>query len=148
MVDVGAVILAHAVGDYVIQSDWMAREKVRHWWPAILHGVTYTLPFLFLTLDWRALAVISLTHIVIDRYRLARFVIWVRNWMSPVHFRRSKSTWFSYEAYNPPWHECRSTGFAPGRPAWLAFWLLIFADNTIHVLINVAAIAWFGTSAI
>lgn len=26
--------LAHMVGDYVIQSDWMASEKTKLWWPA------------------------------------------------------------------------------------------------------------------
>ncbi len=33
-------LLAHLVGDYLIQSDWMATEKVKRWWPAIVHGTT------------------------------------------------------------------------------------------------------------
>lgn len=33
--------LAHMVGDYLIQSDWMAQEKTKRWWPAIAHALTY-----------------------------------------------------------------------------------------------------------
>ena len=36
------IILAHLVGDYLIQSDWMASEKTKKWWPAIAHGITYS----------------------------------------------------------------------------------------------------------
>ena len=50
MADIGSLVasigLAHMVGDYVIQSHWMAVEKTKRWWPAIAHGVTYGLPFL------------------------------------------------------------------------------------------------------
>ena len=41
--------LAHMVGDYVIQSDWMASEKTKRWWPAIAHGVSYGVPFVLVT---------------------------------------------------------------------------------------------------
>lgn len=145
---IGAVLLAHLVGDYLIQSDWMAREKIHRWWPALVHGATYTLPFLLITTDWRALAVIAGTHVVIDRWRLARYVIWLRNWLAPLRFRRSADPldppWV-FEAYNPPWSECRGTGFPSSRPAWLAVWLMFIADNTVHLLINVAAVrAWGG----
>ncbi|MBT2390812.1 DUF3307 domain-containing protein [Streptomyces sp. ISL-1] len=30
-------LLAHLAGDYLIQSDWMATEKVKRWWPAVVH---------------------------------------------------------------------------------------------------------------
>ena len=123
---IGAVILAHLVGDYLIQTDWMATEKVKRWWPAIVHGVTYALPFLLITQSVAALLVIAGTHIVIDRYRLAKHVIWAKNQLAP-------------KAHRPPHTD---TGMSPDRPAWLATWLLIIADNTLHLLINVAAVAW------
>ncbi|WP_205679869.1 DUF3307 domain-containing protein [Paenarthrobacter ureafaciens] len=31
------ILLAHLIGDYLIQSDWMASEKTKRWWPAIAH---------------------------------------------------------------------------------------------------------------
>ena len=60
-------VLAHAVGDYIIQSDWMADNKTRKSLAAGVHAVTYTLPFLFLTQAPLALAFIAGTHFLIDR---------------------------------------------------------------------------------
>lgn len=118
--------MAHMVGDYLIQSDWMAQEKTRRWWPAIAHGVTYTLPFVLVTQSPAALVVIAGTHVVIDRYRLARHVVWFKNQLAPFAFR--------------PGHT--ATGHGDDRPAWLSTWLLIIADNVIHMAINVAAVVW------
>lgn len=118
--------LAHMVGDYLIQSDWMAQEKTKRWWPAIAHAVTYGIPFLFVTQSPLALLVIVGTHAVIDRYRLARHVVWFKNQLAP-------------HAFRPP-HT--ATGHGPDRPDWLSVWLLIIADNLLHMLINVAAVVW------
>lgn len=142
---IGAILLAHLVGDYLIQSDWMAVQKTKRMWPAIVHGATYTAPFLLLTLDWRALLVIGGTHVVIDRWRLARYLVWTKNWLAPMRIRRGGTgAWLYVESYNPPWEECRGTGYDQRRPIWLTTWLLFIADNTAHVLINVAAIHWLG----
>jgi hypothetical protein len=153
---IGAVLLAHLVGDYILQSHWMAQEKVRRWWPAFVHGAFYTLPFLLITTDWRALLIIGGTHAVIDRYRLAKYLVWAKNWFAPVRIRRNTRpshehdqtvsvARFVLEAYNPPWSECKgNAGMPPSTPVWLSTWLMFIADNTVHVLINVAAIRWFG----
>jgi hypothetical protein len=113
-------LLCHAIGDYVLQSDWMATEKTKRSVAALAHVLTYMLPFLFLVSNWKQMVVIVGTHFVIDRWRLARFVVWVKNWMGP----------------NLSWQECKGTGYPPDRPAWLAVWLLIIADNIMHVTIN------------
>lgn len=126
---VEAIVLclaAHMVGDYLIQSDWMAQEKTRRWWPAVAHAVTYGIPFLLVTQSPLALAVIVGTHAVIDRYRLARHVVWAKNQVAPSAFR-------------PP-HT--ATGHGADRPDWLSVWLLIIADNVLHMIINVAAVVW------
>ena len=123
------IVLAHLVGDYLIQSDWMANEKTKHWWPAIAHGVTYTLPYALVTQSLLALAVIAGTHIIIDRYRLARHVCWAKNLLAPKRYRY-------------PWRECSATGYHQDRPAWMAVWLLIIADNTMHLAINAGAVVW------
>ena len=120
------IVLAHLVGDYLIQSHWMACEKVNHWWPAVAHGLSYTLPYLLVTQSPWALVVIAGTHIVIDRYRLAKHVVWFKNLFAP-------------KAYRAP-HT--ATGYPDDTPAWLAVWLLIIADNTLHLLINTAAVLW------
>ena len=118
--------LAHMVGDYLIQSDWMAQEKTKRWWPAIAHALTYGIPFLFVTQSPLALLVIVGTHAVIDRYRMARHVVWFKNQLAPRVFRPPRT----------------ATGHGPDRPEWLSVWLLIIADNVLHMLINVAAVVW------
>ena len=123
------IVLAHLVGDYLLQSHWMATEKTKHWLPAIAHGVTYTLPYALITQSPLALVVIGGTHIIIDRYRLARHVAWFKNQLGPKRTR-------------PRWADAKATGYPSDTPAWLSVWLMIIADNTIHLLINTAAILW------
>lgn len=120
-------LLAHAVGDYVLQSEWMATRKGRDSVAAALHAFVYTLPFLLLTREPAALAFIAGTHFVIDRWRLARFVVWLKN--RPFPGGRA-------------WTECRATGYPPETPPYLAAWLLIVVDNTMHVTMNGIAFAY------
>lgn len=120
-------ILAHLVGDYILQSDWMATEKVKRSLAAAVHAVTYTLPFLFLTSDPTALAFIAGSHFVIDRWRLARYLVWIKNLPYPG---------------SAPWKDCTATGYPADRPAWLTVWLLIIADNTMHIICNGVALKW------
>ena len=122
-------LVAHAIGDYLLQSDWMANEKTRLSAAAAIHALTYTLVFVLLTDSLAALAVIAGTHFVIDRWRLARFVVFAKNFFSPA------ALW-------PRWSECSGTGYHKDRPPWLAVWLLIIADNVMHVCINAVALRW------
>lgn len=123
------LLLAHLAGDYLIQSHWMALEKTKRWWPALAHALTYGLPFLLVTQSPAALTTIVGTHAVIDRYRLARHIVWAKNLLAPKPYRQA-------------WADCRTTGYPDATPPWLAAWLLIIADNTIHLAINAAAITW------
>jgi hypothetical protein len=74
-------VLLHFVGDYLVQTNWMANEKVNKWLPAWIHAVTYTLPFLLLTRNVWALLIICVTHAIIDHYRLAKHFIWAKNFL-------------------------------------------------------------------
>lgn len=40
------------------------------------------------------------------------------------------------------WANCKATGYPSEVPPWLSVWLLIIADNVMHVLINGAALRW------
>jgi Protein of unknown function (DUF3307) len=126
-----AALLAHLAGDYLLQSDWMATEKTRRWWPAIAHALTYGLPYILVTHSLPALVVIVGTHAVIDRYRLARHVVWAKNLLGPARTRRT-------------WADCVATGYPPDRPVWLTTWLLIIADNTLHLAINAGSLYWLA----
>lgn len=129
-------ILAHLVGDYIIQSDWMATEKTKRSVAAAVHALTYTLPFLFLTQSPAALAFIAGTHFVIDRWRLARYVCYWKNLITDPNY------WSTDPKPVLSWEACKATGYAPDKPAWLAVWLLIIADNTLHLICNAAALRW------
>jgi hypothetical protein len=115
-------LLAHAVGDYILQSDWMATEKTKRNIAAAAHALTYAIPFLFFRPSLLALAAIIGTHFLIDRFRLARYVVWAKNLITP--------------GQRFTWAECSGTGYPPNTPVFLAVWLLIIADNIMHIIIN------------
>lgn len=142
-------ILCHLWGDYILQSEWMAINKVKkNETGDILKNATlwhvffYMLPFVavFRPSIW-AYAAMAVTHYLIDRYRLARFVCYAKNWIQPVsddipgapeggsHFTR-------------PTGSVDAGGFDPKTPPFLAFWLLIIVDNTIHLTINYLALRY------
>jgi hypothetical protein len=120
-------LLLHLIGDYLTQTDWMANEKTKRNAAALVHATVYTIPFLLLSPSFAALMVIGVTHYFIDRYRLARFVVFAKNWATNPGLR---------------WAACRATGYPETMPAWLSVWLLIVADNTLHLCINYAALRW------
>jgi hypothetical protein len=170
-------LLAHLFGDYILQSDWMAQNKTKADWPAFVHALVYSLCFLPLcfrpvytpiTFHWLAWMVILLTHFLIDRFRLARYVVWAKNWLGPwkhwlliqcgllPNSPNSCKVWISsdesmpldyvaevdsFYGATPPLRAC-PTGYPPSTPIWLSMWLLIVADNTLHLAINYAALRW------
>jgi hypothetical protein len=120
-------LLLHLIGDYVTQTDWMARTKVKATLAALCHAGVYSLPFLLLSPSLTAIVVIAMSHFLIDRFRLARYVAFGKNKLTDWQLN---------------WADCRATGYPPGVPAGQAFWLLILVDNTMHLSINYAALRW------
>ena len=41
-----SLLVAHFIGDFVLQSDWMALNKSKSWWALYVHAVIYTLTVL------------------------------------------------------------------------------------------------------
>ena len=129
-------ILAHVIGDYFIQSDWMALNKqqksIQGWLAVTVHAITYTLPFLLITRSPLALAIICVSHLLIDHFKLASYICWAKNFFAP------KSWWH-------PWSKCKDTfGYHPDRPVFITIWLMIIVDNTIHIIINGLSIYYLG----
>jgi len=122
------VLICHGTGDYLLQTDHMASEKTKSLLVAFWHAVVYSLPFLLVTRSPIALAVICITHALIDRYRLARYLVWAKNQIAPATYRY-------------PWGEAAWHGYKKDKPDWLAGWLLILADNVLHLAINAGAIS-------
>jgi hypothetical protein len=121
-------LACHVVGDHLLQTEWMARNKTRHWYPALVHSVVYCLPFLFLNPSWQAIAVIGGTHFLIDHTgRKFHYDWWVKHW-SPMHFYG-----------NPPPEEEKPLVEKPGQEV---IWLTVFIDEVAHVAINYFALSW------
>ena len=59
-------IFCHLVGDYVLQIDFIAKTKGENWYHLFVHCLLYILPFrVVYGVDWR-LAVLLVTHIIVD----------------------------------------------------------------------------------
>jgi Protein of unknown function (DUF3307) len=138
-------LLLHLIGDYCIQSHWMATNKTKSDWAAWCHATVYSLPFLLIG-SWTAVLVIYATHFAIDRYRLVRYLIWWKNvllgdpaWriLGPSTPCEDSSAWKPYG-----WENCKTTGFPADVPPWLAVWLMIICDNTLHLGINFLALKY------
>lgn len=122
-------VFAHVAGDYILQSHWMATEKTKKSIAALVHVIFYGIPFLVFRPSFAAMAVIVGTHFVIDRWRLARFVVFAKNRLAPV------AEWAT-------WSFSSGTGYPQDVPAWLSVWLLIIVDNAMHIGINALALRY------
>ena len=120
-------ILAHLWGDYLLQSDKMALNKAKSKWMALFHAFTYTLPFFLFVNSFLALFVIFITHAIIDHYQFAKYVVYLKN---------------KAHSLDLSWSLCRDTGYPNTTPKYLSVWLLIIADNTLHLTINYFSILY------
>lgn len=119
-------LILHMVGDYVTQTHWMAQNKSRFTRVAIIHAAVYSLPFLLIGSLYAVLAVF-LSHFLVDRFGLARYVVYAKNRVTDPRLT---------------WQDANATGYHKDVPAWLSVGLLIAADNTIHLLCNYVAIKY------
>ena len=67
--------LAHLIGDFILQNDWMATNKKRSSFVCAVHTLVYLVPFLVSHLQWWQITLIGIEHFVQDR---SEFVLW---WM-------------------------------------------------------------------
>ncbi len=91
---------------------------------AAYHGIIYSLPFLFIASP-NALFIISFTHVIIDRFRLATYVTKWKNYL--------------FGSFNP---QTLQELYPEQTPPYLSVWLLIIVDNSLHLLINYFAIKY------
>jgi len=66
-------VYAHLIGDYLIQNDWMAKGKKGNIWIALIHAVTYLIPFFFIGASTWQLTLIVCQHMLQD---YSNFVVW------------------------------------------------------------------------
>ena len=139
-------LLCHVFADYVIQSDWMALNKSKRSWPCLVHVLLYTSVFLLLTTSWKALAVIGVTHFLLDRFPvIVQRLIWFKNHFGPggkyVPFEHCKVTGY-YDHFSSP-SNIDMNGYSQ-RLSYITIWLYIITDNFLHLTINYLAIKYLG----
>ena len=130
-------LLCHCFADYWLQNNWMALNKKKHFWIALVHAFIYTIPFLLLTRSWLALSVICLTHAVIDHTDIVCRLNQIKNW----DFEKHK---IQVEILSP-FNLVRYSDFFDGytdRPLFIRVWLIIIQDNILHLIINYLSIKY------
>ncbi len=144
--------ILHLWGDYIFQSNWAANNKTTNSFACLVHVILYSIGFYFLSPSWTAFAVIFGTHFLIDRFRLAKYLVYAKQFLAPP----SATTDFQYHSFfdggykqfvkrrcvadGYKWKNCQATGYPAEIPTWMSVWLLIIADNTLHLTINYLAL--------
>ena len=65
--------IAHKIADYLLQTDFQAINKAKSWRALIIHCLVYTITLSIMAyifagyFDWRAIFIIFVSHIIIDR---------------------------------------------------------------------------------
>lgn len=70
-------LVAHLIGDYLLQNDWMALNKKNRSFPCLVHCAAYTSAVALLTMwPWWTLAIVFVTHFIQDRTQIV--AAWMR----------------------------------------------------------------------
>lgn len=98
-------LIAHLIGDYLLQNDWMAQNKKLRSWPCFVHVAIYSATMWAMT-QWPpwAMLVVFATHFVQDR---TGFVKWYMLLIGQSKF------------VEPP----------------MAPWSIIVVDNVMHIVV-------------
>lgn len=120
-------LLLHLIADFWFQPNKMAIKKVEDTKICLCHALIYTAFFLLLTQSPLALFIIFLTHFLIDRFRLVRYLIFAKNWTMERDLK---------------WKKCKLTGFPNDLPSWLSFILLLVIDGSSHLVCNYLALKY------
>jgi len=138
-------LLVHGFADFFFgQASYQAINKSKKNAPAIFHAFLYTACFLILTLHWKALILIGVTHFLIDRYSIPKYLLFAREWiLNPKSWR---ATWASSNQTGFFDHTGDEWGYSNTdkiRPQFLTVWLYIIVDNLMHLFINYMALLTF-----
>lgn len=72
------LLIGHLVGDYLLQTRWMAERKASEWLPLLAHCAAYTAVVTLLALpagglSLPAAALVFCSHLLLDRRELVNF---------------------------------------------------------------------------
>ncbi len=129
-------LIFHGIGDYFFQTDHQALNKKKKGkeglWCCLKHCFTYSLLFFFIGSPL-AVAVVFITHFIVDRSNLVAYIIAFKNQtIYPGHKDFPNSKKYNIENF----------GFDPARPFAISIWLYIICDNLLHIICNYLAIKY------
>ena len=146
-------LLCHFVGDFWLQSDWMALNKSKKTWNCLVHVLIYTACFTVLTLSWKALLFIGITHFILDRWHIIlKRLIWFRGHFplgeyppfvlcdTTGYFDDSPYNTRPFNKYTPEEQETLKKRYGNPRLFFISMWLYIVHDNVLHLICNLIAL--------
>ena len=71
--------VAHLIGDFILQNEWMATKKTQSSFVCMVHVLVYLVPFLLCHLQWWQIVLIGAQHFVADR-KMLFISFWMRAW--------------------------------------------------------------------
>lgn len=130
------LILAHFFGDFLLQSHFMAERKLKEFWVCVFHVTVYTIPFYFMvSANWKFLCVIASTHLIIDYFKVAEKVSWLKNVSLNPNLWREAFFVGREEVLRYHYNNCKY-GYPQHVPEHLSLWLMIIVDQILHILTN------------
>ena len=76
------LLIGHLIGDFLLQTSWMANHKVKRYLPLVTHAFIYSIVIAFIAqmgfggLSWLSIAVIFVSHIILDQRKFVQW--WLR----------------------------------------------------------------------
>lgn len=72
------LLVGHLVGDFILQTKWMADKKAKELLPLIVHSAVYTITLALFGLlanglSWRGIGLIFICHIILDQRKFIDF---------------------------------------------------------------------------
>jgi hypothetical protein len=117
------LLLGHLVGDYLLQTNWMALNKKRHLWIAAVHSAVWTIAVVVFVpelLSVLAVAAVFGSHLLLDATDI------VNAWLKLIGSRSYESVRAYQQEDHPELH----------KQFMVAYTALVqaVADNTLHLL--------------
>lgn len=132
-------LILHGIGDYFLQTDKQALGKklkgLYGFKCCLTHCISYSLPFKFIG-SWSAVAVIFITHFIIDRTNIVAYALAWKNGVKK--YREDDELGTKTEIG----YDISNFGFGKERPFAITIWLYIICDNLCHIIFNYIALTY------
>lgn len=114
-------IIGHLIGDYILQTDWMALNKKKHTWPCFIHCLLWSLSVTLISgASLLAFTLLFITHFIQDRTNI--IIWWMKlKWKDQSKFMECDTLLIKHD-YEP--------SIKPG----LGPWSIIIVDNVWHII--------------